>query len=154
MNRRRQRLSGTRLHRREHKGIGVRVRAPRPPQVNRLAHRLWDRDKPVIGTPVAVLAFDFFALQPATPRGIHDSEDIAGVASPSQTEEFARPQGAETGNQKDGAVTDAVETGQQLGVHLDGKNRLVGFLDLGNDGLARDISLQDLLVHGLRQGRF
>ena len=63
MNRRRQWLSRTRLHPREHEGIGVRVRTPRPPQVNRLAHGLGDRDKAVIGASVAVLAFDFLALQ-------------------------------------------------------------------------------------------
>src|SRR6266851_7237761 len=144
MNRRRQWLSRTRLHPREYEGACVRVRAPRPPQINRLAHGLGDRDKAVIGASVAVLALDFLALQPATPRGIHDSEQSAGVASPGQAEELARPQGAETGNQEDRAVTNDVKTSQQLSVHLDGKNRLVGLFDLGNDGLARDISLQDL----------
>lgn len=68
MDRCRQYLSRTRLHPREHEGIGIgiRIRTSRPPQVNRLAHGLGDRDKPVIGTSVAVLAFDFLALQPTT----------------------------------------------------------------------------------------
>src|SRR5271157_1220015 len=109
MNRRRQCLSRTRLHPREHKGAWIRVRAPRPPQVNGLAHGLGDRYKAVIGASVAVLALDFLALEPPTPRSIHDSEQSAGVASPSQAKELARPQGAETGNQEDGAVTNAVK---------------------------------------------
>ena len=50
-------------------------------------------------------------------------------------------EGAETGIQEDRAVTDAAKTSQQLCIHLDGKNRLVGLFDLGNDGLASDISL-------------
>jgi hypothetical protein len=101
----------------------------------------WGIDKPVTGAAVAVLALDFLALQLATPRSIHDSEHITGVAPPSQAEKLAWPQGAETSNQENGTVADAVKTGQQLSVHLDGKNRLIGLLDLGNDGLASDISL-------------
>jgi hypothetical protein len=69
-------------------------------------------------------------------------------------EELAWPEGTEARDQEDGAVSDAVKTCQQLGVHLDGKNRLFGLLNLGNDGLASDISLQDLLVNGLRQSGF
>ena len=124
MNGRRQWLSRTRLHPREHEGIGIRVRTPRPPQVDRLAHGLRDCDKTVIGAPIAVLALNFLAS--ATPRGIDDREYTAAVASPSQAEEFTRPEGAEARDQEDGAVPDAVKTRQQLGLHLNGKNRLFG----------------------------
>jgi hypothetical protein len=61
---------------------------------------------------VTILAFDFLAQQPATPRGIHDREYIAGVASPSQAEKLARSQRAETRHQEDGAVTDVVKARQ------------------------------------------
>jgi len=73
VNRRRQWLSRTCLHPREHEGACVRVRAPRRPQVNRLAHGLGDRDQAVIGASIAVLALDFLAPQPPTPRAIHDT---------------------------------------------------------------------------------
>src|SRR5215469_13370720 len=154
MNGSRQWLSCARLHPWEHEGIGIRVRTLRPPQVNRVADGLGDRDKAVIGATIAVLAFDFLALQPTTPRAIDDREYTAAVASPSQAEEFTRPEGTEARDQEDGAVAYPVKTSQQLSVHLDRKNRLVGLLDLGNDSLASDISLQDLLVNGLRQSSF
>jgi len=115
---------------------------------------LWDRDKAVIGATIAVLALNFLALQPATPRGIDDREYTTAVASPSQAEEFTRSQGAEARDQEDGAVPDAVKTCQQLGVHVHRKNRLVGLFDLGNEGLASDVSLNNLLVNGLRQSSF
>src|SRR5260370_36540012 len=79
-------------------GVGVWLGCPRPPQVNRLAHGLGDRDKAVIAASVAVFALDFLALQPATPRCVHDSEHIAVVASPSQAEELTRSESAETCN--------------------------------------------------------
>src|SRR5690348_6294382 len=140
MNGRRQWLSCTRLHPWKHEGISIRVRTVRPPQVNRLAYGLGNRDKAVIGATIAVLALDFLALQPTTPRRVDDREYTAAVASPSQAEQLARPESAEARDQEDGAVPDAVKTCQQLGVHLDGKNRLIRLLNLGNDGLAGDIS--------------
>jgi len=125
-----------RLHPREHEGAASGFGHVARHKSIAFA-RLGDRDKAVIGASVAVLALEFSALQPSRARGIHDSEQIAGAATPSQAESSLDRKAQKQAIRKMARSRMPSRPASSLAYISTGRTGLVGLLDLGNDGLAR-----------------
>src|SRR5260370_35540925 len=74
------------------------------PFVDGPGHCFRNCNPPVIGAPVAVLAFDLFRLKFSCPSRVHDIKRRALVRTPSQSEDFAGVERTERGDEEEGAV--------------------------------------------------